>query len=110
MISKGECFKTDKNIRVVILITMKMLTWYAVFQRVFCYRFHATRSSISTGTPPSARVGVEFNDNNSYTNGVYSTNAVSETKNCKFAPLSVAMSIPVVLRKTRGGETLIIEK
>ena len=59
LISKGDCFKTNKNIRVVILITMKMLTWYAVFQRVFCYRFHAIRSSISTGTPPSASVGVE---------------------------------------------------
>lgn len=68
---KGGCFKTDKNLRVVILITMRMLTCYAVFRKVFCHRFHAVRNSISTGTPPSASPGVEswcsdFNDFNSY--------------------------------------------
>ena len=100
---KGGCFKTDKNLRVMILLTMRMLTWYAVFQKVFCHRFHAVRNSISTGTPPSASPGVEswcsdFNDFNSY---VWRKIAI-------FAPPSVAMSIPVA--KTCGGETLIILK
>ena len=82
---------------------MRMLTCYAVFRKVFCHRFHAVRNSISTGTPPSASPGVEswcsdFNDFNSY---VWRKIAI-------FAPLSVAMSIPVA--KTCGGETLIMLK